>query len=98
MKKIKLMMLACTLTLLLASCGGSYYVAERPAPYVYTRPAPPYAGAIWIEPEYYWSGGRYVARPGYWSRPRPNYNYRPGYWNHGSRGHTWVRGGWRRGR
>lgn len=57
MKIIKSALLACTLAIMLASCGGSYYVAERPAPYVYNRPAPPYAGAIWIEPEYIWRGG-----------------------------------------
>ena len=95
MKTIKSIMLIGALAMLFASCAGSYYVSERPAPYVYTRPAPPYPGAIWIEPEYYWSGGRYVAQPGYWSRPRANYSYHPGHWNQDRHGHTWVRGGWR---
>ncbi len=96
MKPIKFIFFACILTLVLSSCGSSYYVSERPAPYVYSRPAPPpYAGAIWIQPEYIWRGGGYVAQPGYWSRPRPGYSYHPGQWNHNRRGHTWVRGGWR---
>jgi hypothetical protein len=95
MRTLKLFMLINITALMLASCSSSYYVAERPAAYVYTRPAPPFAGAIWIGPEYYWSGGRYVVRPGYWTRPRSNYSYHPGYWNHNSHGHTWVRGGWR---
>lgn len=95
MKPIKLTMLACTFAMLFTSCAGSYYVSERPAPYVYTRSAPPFAGAIWIEPEYVWRGGAYVVQPGYWSRPRPNYSYHPGHWNQDRRGHTWVRGGWR---
>lgn len=46
MKKIKAILVTFTLAMLFASCGGGYYVAERPAPYVYTRPAPPYAGSI----------------------------------------------------
>ncbi|RYE32508.1 MAG: hypothetical protein EOP42_09350 [Sphingobacteriaceae bacterium] len=96
MKTIKSVLLACSLAMLLASCGSSsYYVSERPAPYVYTRPVAPYNGAIWVEPEYVWRGGSYVAQPGYWSRPRPGYSYHPGQWNHNRRGHIWVRGGWR---
>ncbi|MGI4727630.1 MAG: hypothetical protein ACRYFL_04190 [Janthinobacterium lividum] len=95
MKSTKLTLLACTLALFFASCGSSYYVSERPAPYVYRRPIAPYAGAIWIEPEYIWRGGGYVAQPGYWSRPRPGYSYHPGQWNHNRHGHIWVRGGWR---
>ncbi len=68
--------------MLLASCGGGYYVAARPAPYTYVRPVSPYAGAIWIGPEYYWSGSNYAVHPGHWNQNR--------------RGHAWVSGGWRR--
>lgn len=98
MKPIKSLMLACSFALLFASCGGGYYVAERPAPYLYNRPAAPYAGSIWVGPEYYWRGNAYVARPGYWSRPRRGYSYHPGRWDQTRRGHTWVRGGWRHAR
>jgi len=96
MKKIKSILFACSVTMLLASCGGGYYVAARPAPYTYVRPVSPYAGAIWIGPEYYWSGSNYAVHPGYWGRPRPNYSYHPGHWNQNRRGHAWVSGGWRR--
>ena len=29
----------------------------------------PYAGAVWIGPEWQWHGRNYVCVPGYWARP-----------------------------
>lgn len=79
-----------------ASCAGSYYVSERPADVVYTRPAPPYAGAVWVEGEWVWQGGRYVHTNGYWTRPRGNRVWVTGTWERGPRGYTWRRGHWGR--
>jgi hypothetical protein len=56
----------------------------------------PFAGAVWIGPEWRWSRGQYVCAPGYWSRPiRNRARYAPGYWRHSRHGYTWVPGRWR---
>jgi hypothetical protein len=56
----------------------------------------PYAGAIWIGPEWAWRGGRYVEVPGYWERPhRHHYAWIPGHWRYAGRGYRWVPGHWR---
>lgn len=81
---------------LFASCEGSYYVTERPADVVYTRPVAPYAGAVWVEGDWVWQGGRYVHTNGYWTRPRGNRVWVSGSWNRGPRGYTWRRGHWGR--
>jgi hypothetical protein len=47
-------------SLFLSSCAGSYYVADQPVEPVYERPVAPYDGAIWIDGDWTWSGGRYV--------------------------------------
>jgi len=65
-------------------------IAVRPA-----APAP-FRGAIWIGPEWRWQSGRYVAVPGYWSRPhRHRAVWIDGYWRHTRRGYVWVPGYWR---
>ena len=83
-------------SLFLSSCAGEYYVSDQPADVVYTRPAAPYAGAVWIDGDWVYSGGRYVRRPGYWSHPRRGRVYSAGSWVHNERGYTWRRGGWHR--
>lgn len=70
--------------LFLSSCAGEY-----------ERPAPPYGGAVWIEGDWVWSGGRYVRHRGYWARPRAGRAWVAGSWNHGPRGYAWRRGHWR---
>jgi len=82
-------------SLFMASCAGEYYVNDRPAEVTYVRPVSPYAGAVWVEGDWYWSGGRYVHRDGYWSRPRHGRTYVAGNWYHGPRGYSWHRGHWR---
>jgi len=83
-------------SLSLASCSGEYYVADQPVEPVYERPVAPYAGAVWIDGDWGYSGGRYVYNRGYWSRPRAGRTYVRGTWTHTNRGYTWHRGGWRR--
>lgn len=80
---------------LLTSCAGSYYVTERPAEPVYTRPAAPYEGAVWVSGEWGWRNGRYVYTNGYWTRPRHNRVWVSGSWETGARGYYWRRGHWR---
>jgi hypothetical protein len=55
---------------------------------------PPFAGAIWIGPEWEWRGGRYVEVPGYWARP--GRVWIPGHWKMTRRGERWIPGHWRR--
>ena len=56
----------------------------------------PYAGAVWVGPEWQWRNGQYVSAPGYWSKP---HHYRavwvPGNWKYSRRGYRWVPGHWR---
>ena len=65
-------------SLFLTSCEGEYYVADQPADVYYEPGPPPYAGAVWIDGDWVYSGGRYVHNRGYWTRAREN--------------RTWVRG------
>ena len=80
---------------LFASCEGSYYVADEPVEPVYTRPAAPYAGAVWVSGDWVWRGGRYVYTQGYWTRPRGKRVWVSGSWIHNGRGYHWHRGHWR---
>ncbi|MES2277953.1 MAG: hypothetical protein V4592_18135 [Bacteroidota bacterium] len=79
---------------MLAACAGSYYVSERPAEPVYTRPVAPYQGAVWVSGEWGWRNGRYVYTNGYWARARTNRVYVSGSWEQGPRGYYWRRGHW----
>ena len=81
----------------LMSCGASSYtVSAYPADPVYVRPVQPYPGYVWIDGDWYWSGGRYNYRHGYWAAPRSGYTWHGGNWQHRGNGYTWHRGGWRR--
>ena len=55
--------------------------------------AAPFAGAIWIGPEWRWQRGAYVCVPGYWSKPgRRKGQWKQGYWKYTRRGYIWVPG------
>lgn len=97
MKAIKKigMLLALGTTLFLSSCAGAYYAEEEPAEPVYVRPVAPYAGAVWIDGDWGWRGGRYVYSRGYWTRPHYGRTYMRGNWERRGRGYTWHRGYWR---
>jgi hypothetical protein len=56
---------------------------------------PPFAGAVWIAPDWRWQRGRYVAVPGYWARPHRHRTYVGGYWRPARHGYVWVPGRWR---
>ena len=90
------LMLVLAGSLFLSSCAGSYYVTERPVEPVYERPVVPYQGAVWVEGEWVWNGGRYIYTRGYWARPRVGRVYAHGYWEPRPRGgYRWHRGYWR---
>jgi|SRR6218665_574150 len=56
----------------------------------------PFRGAVWVGPQWRWQSGRYVAAPGYWSRPQRHRSmWVEGYWRHSRRGYVWVPGYWR---
>ena len=80
----------------LYSCSSGHYVSAQPNAVVVTRPVAPGPGYIWVDGNYYWSGGRYAYRNGYWARPRGGRVYRSGAWAQSPRGYQWRRGGWRR--
>lgn len=61
-----------------------------------SRGPAPFAGAVWIGPEWAWRGNRYEAVPGYWAKPmHPRAVWVPGHWKRSRRGHIWVGGYWR---
>jgi WXXGXW repeat (2 copies) len=78
-------------------CGPSeMVVSDRPADPVYVRPVAPGPGYVWIDGDWYWRGGNYTYRRGYWAAPRVHRVYTPGTWH--QRGSGWYRqrGGWHR--
>jgi len=82
-----------------SSCASQshIYVAERPAPPVVMRSAPPFRGAVWIPEEYVWRGGRYVyVAPHYVRAPHRGHTWVAGYWNTHRGRSVWVKGHWRR--
>jgi len=97
MKKIVFVVVALLgLSLLKAD---AQYVRRRPGFSVNVSvgaPGPaPYAGAIWIGPEWAWRGGQYVEVPGYWARPGRHRGWVVGHWRSARRGYRWVPGHWR---
>lgn len=98
MKMISIVII--TLFGLSALKADAQYVRRRPGFSVNVTvgaPGPaPYAGAIWIGPEWVWRGGHYVEVPGYWARPGRHRGWAVGHWRyHHRRGYRWVPGHWR---
>ena len=80
--------------------ADAQYVAVRPGFSVGISvgvPGPaPFAGALWVGPEWTWREGRYVEVPGYWERPyRHHHAWVGGHWRYERRGYSWVPGHWR---
>jgi len=82
-------------SLFMTACEGSYYVTTQPVDEVYVRPAAPYYGAVWIDGDWVWRGGRYVHVAGHWARPRAGRVWVSGSWYRVNRGYRWHRGYWR---
>lgn len=98
MKTVYNILFAVIITSLFTACASQsrLYVSERPVAPVMVRPAPPYAGAVWIPEEYMWSGGSYVYVAPHYVHPRGGRNWAPGYWNTHRGRQVWVKGHWRR--
>lgn len=94
MKKIIQVSMLILMLVGFAGCSGEYVVTDQPAEPYYVRPASPGVGYVWIDGDWYWSGGRYVYRNGYWSRPRPGRTWAPGRWERHGNGWHWNRGRW----
>jgi hypothetical protein len=89
-------MIASLIAIVLSSCTAEY-VGTRPAydsdVAVGIAPGP---GYVWVNREYVWRGGSYVAVPGYWARPsRPGRAWVAGGWYGYHGGYRWHRGYWR---
>lgn len=77
-------------------CGPTRYtVSAQPEVPYYQRPVAPGAGYVWVDGDWYWSGGRYVYRNGYWAVPRSHRAWVTGSWVHSGNGYYWRRGYWR---
>jgi hypothetical protein len=56
----------------------------------------PYAGSVWVGPEWAWRGNNYVCVPGYWAKPHHHGAiWVSGHWQYSRRGYKWVPGHWR---
>lgn len=78
------------------SCGPSrVVVSSQPEPPVYVRPAAPHPGWVWVDGDWYYRGGHYVYRRGYWTAPRRNHTFVTGHWERRGNGYYWHRGHWR---
>ena len=95
------------LVLGLAACGGPYYdyegpppgaqviVQAPPQPVIEELPAMPYAGAVWAEGYWHWSGSRYLWVSGRWLRPpRLGLVWYTGGYVRWRGGYVWVAGRW----
>ena len=94
--------------LVIATICLAFGVMKADAQYVHARPgfsvgislgAPgpaPYAGAVWVGPEWAWRNGHYVEVAGYWDRPYRHHRYWvPGHWRWTHWGYRWTPGHWR---
>jgi hypothetical protein len=81
-----------------SSCVGGYVITEPSYSEIYTRPASPGIGYIWIDGDWRWNSrtNNYVREHGYWTRPKTRHSYEEGHWESGPRGKYWVRGRWNR--
>lgn len=96
MKKLVIICFALTMALAEMGCSSGAYVAAQPDEVVYTRPASPGNGYVWVDGDWYYSGGAYTRRSGYWTRPRTGRTWVAGSWQHNNRGYHWQRGRWRK--
>ena len=97
-KKMKKLMVIGSLlfSLMLTFESCKTVVATRPEqPAVVARPPQPHPNYVWVDGEWYVSGGRYVWREGYWSAPRGGSAWAPGHWEQTRKGWYWVKGHWR---
>jgi hypothetical protein len=68
-----------------------------PAPYYEPVPVVPFAGAVWINGYWGWSGGRHVWVGGRYEHARPGYSWQPHRWVYQDRRWHLHEGHWARG-
>ncbi len=78
------------------SASAQIYVSVHPVWRPVARPVAPSPRHIWIDEDWEWRGGRYVAVGGHWAEPRPGMYWVPGRWGHDRRGDRWYAGRWAR--
>ena len=97
--KIKLLIPLLSFMMLASVVNGQYVKVRINFPVGIHVGAPgraPYAGAVWIGPEWQWRGGHYVMVSGYWAKPRGHSAiWVPGHWKYSRKGYKWVPGHWR---
>jgi hypothetical protein len=95
MKKILEIIIPLMLIISVASCGPSeVIVSERPVEPVYERPVAPGPDYVWVDGEWYSSGGRYAYRNGYWVKPHHSQTWQRGEWQQKGNGWYWHKGHW----
>jgi hypothetical protein len=82
-------------SILIASCGPTYVVREKPEDVVYLRPAPPSDEYIWVSGDWLWTNGKYVWHEGHYEVRRPGYRRVEGHWINMGGGWRWVPGHWK---
>jgi len=95
MKKLIVILTLSVLAFGEMGCAGEAVVTTQPADVVYTQPASPGADYVWVDGDWYWSGGAYVYRNGYWAHRRGGRTWVRGNWEHREHGYHWNRGHWR---
>jgi hypothetical protein len=55
---------------------------------------PPYPDRLWIPPCWYWSGGQYIRRSGYWLAGQPDWVWAPSHYIWSPRGYIFAGGHW----
>ena len=86
--------LALAVSMTMISCEGTYTVTARPDPPIYNRPVSPGGNYVWIDGDWYYRGGRYNWREGYWAQPRGSRVWISGSWEQRNNGWYWRRGRW----
>lgn len=77
-----------------AGCTGEAVIASQPTEIVYAKPAAPGTDYVWIDGDWYWSGGTYVWRNGYWAHASGR-TWEKGFWEHRPHGYYWHKGHWK---
>jgi len=95
---IRMSLLACVIVAANSySASAQVYVRVRPQYHRAVRPAAPSRAHVWIDEDWEYRGGHYVAVGGHWAAPpHPGWVWVPGRWVHERRGYQWVPGRWRR--
>jgi len=94
MKRIIVSAVMAAFVISFTGCAGDLWVTERPVEPVYVRPVAPGPDYVWVDGEWYISGGRYTYRNGYWAHPRGR-SWQAGSWQNRGNSWHWQRGHWR---